>query len=384
MNKLTKKMKAGVLTLQLHNNFGGILQAYALQRSLEKLGHSAILIDKSRYVSLGPWYKKYPVYIKRGINRYILGKDIIVKADVEQNRVPKAIAKYIEPFIEKNIKRIYTIDFSNIKERDFDVLIAGSDQIWRPQYFFSKIENAYFDFAKDWDVRRIAYATSFGTEEWEYTEEQTNNCAALLKKFNAVSVRESSAVILCNEYFGVKAEHVLDPTMLLSKEDYIKLFKDYNAAQSDGNLFCYILDEGEGKKNIIDCVAKEKSLKPFYVNSRYEDPDAPLEERIQQPVEKWLRAFYDAEFVITDSFHACVFSIIFNKPFIVYGNKERGLARFNSLLSIFKLEERIVSTEKEALKALSTPVDWNKVNLIHEQWKEKSISFLKDNLCKQQ
>ena len=88
--------------------------------------------------------------------------------------------------------------------------------------------------------------------------------------------------------------------------------------------------------------------------------------------------------MITDSFHACVFSIIFNKPFIVYGNKERGLARFNSLLSIFKLEERIVSTEKEALKALSTPVDWNKVNLIHEQWKEKSISFLKDNLCKQQ
>lgn len=384
MNKLTNKMKIGVLTLQLHNNFGGILQAYALQRSLEKLGHSAILIDKSRYVSLGSWYKKYPIYIKRGINRYILGKDIIVKADVEQNRVPKAIAKYIEPFIEKNIKRIYTIDFSNIKERDFDVLIAGSDQIWRPQYFFSKIENAYFDFAKDWDVRRIAYATSFGTEEWEYKEEQTNNCAALLKKFNAVSVRESSAVILCNEYFGVKAEHVLDPTMLLSKEDYIKLFKDYNAAQSDGNLFCYILDEGEEKKNIIDCIAKEKDLKPFYVNSRYEDPNAPLEERIQQPVEKWLRAFYDAEFVITDSFHACVFSIIFNKPFIVYGNKERGLARFNSLLSIFKLEERIVSTEKEALKALSTPVDWNKVNLIHEQWKEKSISFLKDNLCKQQ
>lgn len=377
-------MKIGVVTLPLHNNFGGILQAYALQRILEKLGHNAILIDKSRYVSLGPWYKKFPIYIKRGINRYILGKDIIVKADVEQNRVPKAIAKYIEPFIEKNIKRIYTIDFSNIKERYFDVLIVGSDQIWRPQYFFSKIENAYFEFAKDWNVRRIAYATSFGTEEWEYKEEQTNNCATLLKKFNAVSVRESSAVLLCNKNFGVKAEHVLDPTMLLNKEDYIKLFKDYNAAQSDGNLFCYILDEGEEKKNIIDCIAKEKGLKPFYVNSRYEDPNAPLEERIQQPVEKWLRAFYDAEFIITDSFHACVFSIIFNKPFIVYGNKERGLARFNSLLSIFKLEERIVSTKKEALKALSTPVDWNKVNLIHEQWKEKSISFLKDNLCKQQ
>lgn len=376
-------MKIGVLTLPLHNNFGGILQAYALQRILDRLGHNAILIDKSRYVSLGPWYKKYPIYIKRGINRYILGKDIIVKADVEQNRVPKAIAKYTEPFIEKYIKRVYTKDFSNIGDTDFDAFIVGSDQIWRPQYFFTKIENAFLGFAKDWDVRRIAYAASFGTEEWEYTEEQTNNCAALLKKFNAVSVRESSAVRLCYDNFGVKAEHVLDPTMLLGKEDYIKLFKDYNAAQSDGNLFCYILDEGEVKKNIIECVEKEKGLKPFFVNSRYEDPNAPLEERIQQPVEKWLRAFHDAEFVITDSFHACVFSIIFNKPFIVYGNKERGLARFKSLLSIFGLEERIVSTKEGALKALTAPIDWNKVNLIHEQWKEKSMSFLIENLKQQ-
>ena len=377
-------MRIGVLTLPLHNNFGGILQAYALQKVLKDFGHNVVLIDKSRYVSLGPWYKRYPIYIKRGINRFIFGKNIIVKADVEQNRFLKTIAKYTEPFIEKHIRRVYTKDFSNIRERDFDVLIVGSDQVWRPQYFFSKIENAYLEFAKEWRIKRIAYAASFGTEEWEYTEEQTNNSAALLTKFNVVSVRESSAVQLCNDNFGVKAEQVLDPTMLLCKEDYIELFKDYNAAQSDGNLFCYILDEGEEKKSIIDCVAKEKGLKPFYVNSRYEDLDAPLEERIQQPVEKWLCAFYDAEFVITDSFHACVFSIIFNKPFIVYGNRERGLARFNSLLSIFGLEERIVSTKEEATKAISKPINWEKVNESHRQWKEKSMSFLVNNLKQQQ
>ena len=373
-------MRIGVLTLPLHNNFGGILQAYALQKVLKYFGHNVVLIDKSRYVSLGPWYKKYPIYIKRSINKFIFGKNIIVKADVEQNRVPKTIAKYTEPFIEKNIRRVYTKDFSNIREKDFDVLIVGSDQIWRPKYFYSKIEDAYLDFAKEWKTKRITYAASFGTEEWEYTEEQTNNCATLLKKFNAVSVRESSAVQLCNDNFGVKAEHVLDPTMLLCKEDYIKLFKDYNTAQSDGNLFCYILDEGEEKKSIIDCIAKEKGLKPFYVNSRYEELDASLEERIQQPVEKWLHAFYDAEFIITDSFHACVFSIIFNKPFIVYGNKERGLARFKSLLSIFGLEERIVSTKEESIKAISEPIDWERVNEVHRQWKEKSMSFLNNNL----
>ncbi|MBP3408608.1 MAG: polysaccharide pyruvyl transferase family protein [Bacteroidaceae bacterium] len=373
-------MRIGVLTLPLHNNFGGILQAYALQKVLKDFGHNVVLIDKSRYVSLGPWYKKYPIYIKRSINKFIFGKNIIVKADAEQNRFLKTIAKYTEPFIEKHIRRVYTKDFSNIREKDFDVLIVGSDQVWRPKYFFSKIENAYLDFAKEWKIKRIAYAASCGTEEWEYTEEQTNNCATLLKKFNAVSVRESSAVKLCYDNFGVKAEQVLDPTMLLCKEDYIKLFKDYNTAQSDGNLFCYILDEREEKKSIIDCIAKEKGLKPFYVNSRYEELDAPLEERIQQPVEKWLRAFNDAEYIVTDSFHACVFSIIFNKPFIVYGNRERGLARFKSLLSIFGLEERIVSTKEESIKAISEPIDWERVNEVHRQWKEKSMSFLNNNL----
>lgn len=373
-------MKIGIIALELRYNFGGILQAYALQKVLRNLGHDVIHVDKIMEVSLGPWYKKYPIYIKRSICKYILGKNIIIKADIEQNRISNAIAKNTDLFIGKYIRKIRIKDFSNFKEEDFDVIIVGSDQVWRPKYFFSKIENAYLDFAKEWKIKRIAYAASFGTEEWEYTEEQTNNCAALLKKFNAVSVRESSAVQLCNDNFGVKAEHVLDPTMLLSKEDYIKLFKDYNAAQSDGNLFCYILDEGEEKKSIIDCVAKEKVLKPFYVNSRYDDHNAPLEERIQQPVEKWLRAFYDAEFVITDSFHACVFSIIFNKPFIVYGNKERGLARFNSLLSIFGLEERIVSTKEEATKAILEPINWEKVNESHRQWKEKSMSFLNNNL----
>ena len=184
------------------------------------------------------------------------------------------------------------------------------------------------------------------------------------------------------EKFGVETQHVLDPTLLLKEEDYIKLFERTKTPQSEGNLFCYILDKGKETSSIIDGISKDKVLSPFYINSRYEEPNAPLEERIQQPVEKWLRAFHDAEFIITDSFHACVFSIIFNKPFIVYGNKERGMARFESLLKIFELEERMVSTKKEAIEAINRPIDWEKVNSIHSQWKEKSITFLTENLKK--
>lgn len=373
-------MRIGVLTLPLHNNFGGILQAYALQKVLNNLGHNAELIDKPRDVSLGLWYRKYPVYFKRAIQKYLMRKEIVVRADVEQNKISDTIAQHTDAFINNRISRIFTKDFTNIQEKDFDAIIVGSDQIWRPKYFFSAIENAYLDFAKEWNIKRIAYAASFGTEEWEYNDEQTTNCAELLKIFNAVSVRESSAVKLCNEKFKVEALHVLDPTMLLEKNDYINLIQETDTARSDGNLFCYILDESTEKARIIDNIAKKKGLTPFYVNSRYEDPNAPLKERIQQPVEKWLRAFHDAEFVITDSFHACVFSIIFNKPFIVYGNKERGMARFESLLTLFELEDRLVSSTLEVNKVLQVPIDWERVNSIHKQMKEKSLSFLTKNL----
>ncbi len=372
-------MKIGVLTLPLHNNFGGILQAYALQKVLRDLGHNAVLIDKSRYVSLGPWYIKYPIYIKNALLKYIMRQKVVVRPDIEINKIYKTIAQHTEPFIDKYIKRIYTRDFSNIKRDNFDAFVVGSDQVWRPKYVLSAIENAYLEFAKDWDVKRIAYAASFGTDEWEYNEEQTANCAALLKKFNAVSVRESSATVLCKEKLGAEALHVLDPTMLLEKEDYIKLFERTKTPQSEGNLFCYILDKGKETSSIIDGISKDKVLSPFYVNSRYEEPNAPLEERVQQPVEKWLRAFHDAEFVITDSFHACVFSIIFNKPFIVYGNKERGMARFESLLTLFELEDRLVSSPYEVNKVLQAPIDWDRVNSIHKQMKEKSLSFLRKN-----
>ena len=134
------------------------------------------------------------------------------------------------------------------------------------------------------------------------------------------------------------------------------------------------------KYTIISRISKEKEFTPFCVNSKYDNEEAPLEERIQQPVEKWLRAFYDAEFVITDSFHACVFSIIFNKPFIVYGNKERGIAIFDSQLKMFELEERLACSLNDANRVLQTPIDWKKINTIREQMIDKSLSFLAKNL----
>lgn len=330
-------MRIAILTLPLHTNYGGILQAYALQTVLERMGHEVVVIDT-------PNVKPMPscLTLCKRLVKKALGQKVGVFAERYHNTTYPVISQYTQPFIDKYIHRKIVNSSEEIQESDFDAIIVGSDQIWRPRYY-KNIENAYLEFAKHWNIKRIAYAASFGTDKWEYTLGQTEKCRNLVKIFDAVSVREASGVRLCKEHFGVEARHVLDPTMLLDKEDYIRLIEVAGTPKSKGALLNYILDETPEKHELIEWVAKENGLVPFRVNSRVEDHTVPLEERIQPPVEQWLRGFYDAEFVITDSFHACVFSILFNKPFVVIGNKERGMARFESLLSIFGLENRLIT-----------------------------------------
>ena len=325
-------MKIGILTLPLHTNYGGILQAYALQTVLERMGHEVCLIEKRRVPLKLPLWKAPLSYGKR-IIKNLTGHPFPIFYEQKINRERPIVRQNTDKFINKYIKRRIVNDYSDIKETDFDAIVVGSDQIWRPKYFHD-IEHAFLDFTEGWNIRRIAYAASFGTDEWEYTPEQTERCRELIKNFDAVSVREISGVDLCRKYLGVDAAHVLDPTMLLTKEDYIQLFENAKTPQSNGTLLCYILDETQVTTDLINKIAKAKNLVPFKVNSKVENKTAPLKDRVQPPVEQWLRGFFDAEFIITDSFHACIFSILFNKQFVVIGNIDRGLSRIKSLLSI--------------------------------------------------
>lgn len=368
-------MKIGVVTIVLNENYGGILQAYALQHILKNLGHEATLIDRWRGFYMSP-LGKCKSYTKRFLLKYLLRKNIPVRYDAKIKNDIKIISTHTRPFIDKYIKRIITRDFSNIKKNDFDAFIVGSDQIWRAPASRPQLYNVFLEFAQNWNVKRISYAASFGTDEWEYNDAETKRCGELLKKFNDVSVRELSAVSLCKEKFGVDATFVLDPTLLITREEYNNLWKTANTAQSDGELFCYILDKDAKKSELIGTIAKEKGYKPFFVNSKYQDETAPLKERIQPPVEEWLRGFHDAKFVITDSFHACVFSIIYNKPFIVYKNKGRGNARFESLLKTFGLEDRAFSSIEELTSVINNDIDWDKINHTLANLKKESLNYL--------
>ncbi|WP_316770997.1 polysaccharide pyruvyl transferase family protein [Pedobacter frigiditerrae] len=369
-------MKIGIVTLPLHTNYGGILQAYALQTILERMGHKAVVIDRSPYKKLS-FFQKIKLYPRRIIWKLKRNENIFVEES--HNKAYPIVSKFTQPFIDKYIARLEVNDFSTLPKNSFDAFVVGSDQVWRPMYY-GKIEDAYLAFASSWDIKRLSYAPSFGTGDWEYSEKQAKQCSLLLAKFDAVSVREDSGVKLCKERFGVEAVHVLDPTFLLEAADYMRLVNSSSMLKSNGTLLNYILDETDEKKNLIDKVADEKALIPFRVNSKIESSRAQLEERVQPPVEQWLRGFYDADFVVTDSFHACVFSIIFNKPFLAVGNKARGLARFESLLRMFNLEDRLVSSVSDLNIEKLNNLNWTEVNSILETKRKESVDFLETHL----
>lgn len=370
-------MKITILTLPLHVNYGGILQCYALQTVLERMGHEVQVLTKPRY---GRSY--YVIYLftvcKHLFKYFVLGKKIAIFKTSRQI-INQYTDRFIHQYIRFYIKRTWTSKIAS----HFDAIVVGSDQVWRPTYYqrmYNRpIQEAFLSFLVDADIKRITYAASFGVDHCEYTKEQRKICSSLLKKFNAVSVRESSGVQLCQEYFDTKAVQALDPTLLLSADDYRALIKKGKTQPSKGNLLVYMLDRTKKKEELVERIAQQKGLTPFWMSNDFDDNSLSLEQRIKMPVEQWLRSFDDAEFVLTDSFHGCIFSIIFRKQFLAMGNKERGLSRFQSLLTLFSLQDRVILSPDEYKINLSS-IDYDQVQAQLQFLQDQSLSFLKTNL----
>lgn len=354
-------MRVGIITQPLTANYGGILQNYALQTILRRLGNEVITFDLLKYT----WVDWSYAFLKNIIKRIIGRKPGVLITPTQKNKREKPL----RTFVNKNINlttRARRLSKSQIENYHIDALVVGSDQVWRPIYNYC-IEDMFLKYAEELDVKRIAYAASFGTDNWEFSQVQTDNCAALAKQFKAISVREDSGVGLCREHLGVEATHVLDPTLLLSSNEYNELCKDI--PKREPFVFAYILDKDEQKAAEIKAFAEAKGL-PYFIKSAGPNIEST------DSIELWLSYFRDASYVITDSFHGTAFSINYRKDFFVYGNEKRGNSRFESLLGLFQLNHRIIEHIAPNCKA----IDWDLVSTIHENEKKRSIVWLEKSL----
>lgn len=378
-------MKIAILTQPLRTNYGGILQAYALQTVLQRRGHEVVIINREYqdYPSIKLLCLRVGAILKSIIRRYILGKkEYIIMNPFSSLFRTKWDGYIVQPFVKKKVCQSPEIRNSESMRRyfakeKFDCYIVGSDQVWRSCYSPCITDFFLKSVPDESNARRIAYAASFGTDQWEMTSFETEECAHLAKMFDAISVREESGVSLCKQHLGVDAVHLLDPTLLLDVEDYIKLFNESGVPKSSGNLFCYVLDKNPVVDNIIN-ILEEDGFTPLYANLDT-TPTTENLRPVQLTIEEWLRGFYDADFVVTDSFHACVFSILFRKPFVVYGNIGRGLSRINSLLKIFTMEGRLVSSADEFIdkkEHFLSLIDEAILNIALDSWRRKSQKFI--------
>lgn len=369
-------MKIGILTLPLVDNYGGILQAFALQTSLKKMGHEVYLINRRRNSismidSMKMRLKSFVLYLQNKDNDWVFSEKMWEEKEI-------LASCYTKQFIDKYIYP-QTNSLSSVKDLKkmprLDAYIVGSDQVWRPQYT-PNIYNYFFDFLEGVESKRIAYAASFGTEDWPFTITQTKKCKRLLRLFTSISVREDIAVDMCRQYFEVDALHVLDPTLLLSAEEYLSLIDLSLTQDHKEEVMSYILDQDTTKKQIVNTLAKALNYKVFDLTLTGFNKDSKLEST--PPVETWLKGFVNAKYIITDSFHGTIFSILFNKPFIAIGNSRRGLSRFKSLLSIFSLEDRLIIDFENVESKIknSQPIDWNRINKIIEENRSLSLDFL--------
>lgn len=210
-------MRIGIITQPLHANYGGLLQNYALQQILIRAGYEVETIDWEGKTGIRETLYRMKMYV---LHAFLPNKYPLLRYQPTQKE-RETIQCNTNHFINKYINHTAVINSYEgfVKQAamgKYKAFVVGSDQCWRPCYN-PFIFSMFLDFAQDKLVDRIAYAASFGTDSWEFTKQQTSICASLAKKFDLVTVREDSGVMLCKKHLGVDAVHVLDPTMLLSK-----------------------------------------------------------------------------------------------------------------------------------------------------------------------
>ena len=217
--------------------------------------------------------------------------------------------------------RIIKKSYREINRNDYDKLMVDSDQVWRHGNLFC-LDIGFLNFSHNWNITKFIYGASLGTEIWKYKRNENLVLKELLKKFTGVSVREKGTIKLVEKHLNITPILVVDPTLLIDKQYYLDLIKDYKNEfySNDSYIFIYKL----GKMPQMELFIKKSVKKLKYKLYRCIIFD-------KNYLKRFIYAIYNCKAVITNSFHGILFSIIFKKPFVAFNPKNRGNDRFITL-----------------------------------------------------
>ncbi len=332
------------------------------------MGHEPVTLDF--IPGFSGWKGIY--WTARRFAGYVLGKLPDIKSVISIFE-PHRTNKFIDEFVRRYIVCTPTFwdNYSTkiIEKVAPEAVIVGSDQTWRPMYNPHFLNSMFLDFVKDDNITKLAYAASFGTSEFEFTEQQVKEITPLLNQFSSISVREKSGMDIVKR-LGGDAVCVLDPTLLLGRDGFEKLLP---STKKKNVLGAYILDESDEISSLLVRVKAAEGCDNIHRFTKGEQNMGPLE---------WIDTIRTSKFVVTDSFHGTIFCLLFHIPFLTIVNTARGGDRFYSLLEPLGLENRLIESSLSYEKHPHSVIDWEKVDDIIEVARKKSFAFLKDSLKK--
>lgn len=357
--ELTKDLlginKIGILTFQFSKNYGAQLQAYGLSQTIKKLGFYPKIIDWSIF----------------NPHKYI-----------ESN----VFNDFQEKYLNMSAKCFTTLELLNAT-KDCTKFIAGGDQVWRYWEWTNEediftLERYFMDFVSG-DKTIISYAPSFGKDIFEGPKDVIERGSELLKRFDAISVREDSGVELLKNVFGVDGIKVLDPSLLLDAQEYEQIIENEEIKTIDKKYIAYMYLEDKWGLGELPNTEQFKNLSEKYDAQIINVNADPNDNTQYASVAQWLYYIKNCECIITDSFHAIAFAIIFKKPFIAVKRDFGGNSRIENLLAMLKINKPLLNSLDEVDESqLEETIDFEKAHEILKTEQKKSIEFLLENLLK--
>ena len=362
--------KIGIMTFHSAHNYGALLQGYALQEKIKEMGHECKIINYRNKVIERPYkilklqFKNVKAFIKSLIRSIIFLIPNTQRAH-NFNKFIKNKFDLTEPYYtEKSLK---------LNPPKCDIYIAGSDQIWNTD-IANGLEDAYtLNFGGE-SIKRISYAASIGNDKIE--EKYKEIYKSKLQNLDEISVREEEAKDILQELIDKPIEVTLDPTLLLSKEHWESLLEEKRIGK-EKYILAYIVAPNDDFYKMVEELSNQTGLKIVHFERRNKNYKNVLKSFYKEGPISFISLIKNAEYIITTSFHATVFSIIFNKKFIVVSNSKTS-SRLANLLKKLNLNSRLISTLDDLKKLdYDEQIDYETAEKLLEKERNKSIAFLK-------
>lgn len=361
--------KINIITFQNAHNYGAMLQTYALQQKLSEKNDVTIINYENS--TIGDSYKVIHI-LKENAKSFIKS---VIKSMLYFLKRKKRFYNF-RKFVKENLNLTKETFYSEIELKEkypsADIYITGSDQVWNSK-ITKGLQDSYTLNFGDEHTKRISYAASIGNSK--ISEEEKNIYKEKISKLDYISVREETAKKVLEEILEKPIEVVLDPTLLLKKEDWENKIANFKR-EKQKYILAYVVEPDQEYVKIVNELSQKTGLKVIHFSFRNMKLKNILRNAsIEGPLE-FINLIKNAEYIICTSFHATIFSIIFNKKFFVVPHRETG-SRVTDLLRKMEISNRAIDSLDAFCKLnYNEEIDYEKINIIIESERNKSLKWL--------